>query len=463
MAYLIFFLSLAAIFLMTRIEPMRDWSRCLRIKPGISILLLIAFAVTFLGGVQETASEEVAVPGGMRLARFLVLVVLFLLIATKLMGRLTAFRHAGSATKFMLLYAVIAMWSASYSVSPLISLWKGFEVFVLVLVGIYIASELKQWEDLRWLNNILMLLMLFFVLSALLGVVLAPGEAFAKLELSSAIVVRGLAPPLNSNSLTQFSALLVVMALAFALNADKNRGKLGIWVVILLAGAVMLLGHSRTSIFSGILAAGGVLYFGRHRFIALLAAAGGVIALTLTEVVLQYIYRGQSQEVFISMSGRTYFWELIWKVFIDSPILGHGFYAAQRTLMSVSSVDNTYLEVLLGIGLVGLVAFVIPIIIVAVQLLLSIPKKTRPKREKMLWLQLMGLFVLLFVRSLTGPSFQVMHPNLVMFMMLLIGVQAYRRLKSGPLDMKEDLDKNVARVQTGRESGRVLQHKTHNL
>lgn len=463
MAYLIFFLSLAALFLMTRMEPMRGWARWLRAKPGMSILLLAAFTVTFLGGVQEAASEDLAVPGGVRTVRFIVFVAIFLVVAAKLMGRLTAFRHAGSAAKFMLLYAVIAMWSASYSVSPLISLWKGFEVFVLVLVGICIASELRQWEDLRWLNNMLMLLMFFFVLSALLGVVLAPGEAFARLELSSAIVVRGVAPPINSNTLTQFSALLVVMALAYALNAEIKRGKLGIWVVILLAVTVMLLGHSRTSIFAGILAAGGVLYFGRHRLIAVLAAAGGVAALTLTEVVLQYIYRGQSQEVFVSMSGRTYYWEPIWKAFIDSPIFGHGFYAAQRTLMGISSADNTYLEVLLGIGIVGAVVFVIPVIIVSMQLLMSIPRKTRPKTEQVLWLQLMALFVLLFVRSLTGPSFQVMHPNLVMFMILLVGVQAYRRLKSEPLDVKKDLAKNVAHVPVQGEGGRVPQRKARIL
>jgi O-antigen ligase len=148
------------------------------------------------------------------------------------------------------------------------------------------------------------------------------------------------------------------------------------------------------------------------------------------------------------MTGRTYFWERAWsEVFLSSPILGNGFYAAHRSLLMTSSVDNTYLAVLLGNGIVGLIIFVVPVIVVAMQLLLSRPNKTQPKTERMLWLQLMALFVLLIVRSITGPSFQFLHSNLVMFMMLLIGMQAYRRLRRTPVDTKSSLNKNIPPVQ----------------
>jgi O-antigen ligase len=451
MTYLIFFTSLIAVFIFTRPKSTRELLNCIKTKPGPAILLIILFAVTFLGdftGESEMmATRQLAIPSGVRMARFIMVVGIFLIVFIRLLGRSSAFRQAGMAAKFMLFYAILALASAIYSIHAIVTLWKGFELFVFVLAGIYLASELKRWEDLRWLNNMLMLVMLFLVVSALTGVVLAPGEAFKKLELSSSIVIRGLAPPINANSLTQFSALLMVMALASALDAEKNHSRMGIWVIVGLATTAMLLSHSRTSLFAGILAAGAVLYFGGRKTIAFLAAAGGMAAYTMTDIVMDYVLRGQSEEVFTSLTGRTYFWKSAWGVFLESPFIGKGFYAAHRSLMNVSSVDNTYLAVLLGNGIIGLIIFIVPIIIVAMQLLLTIPNKTHPKAEKILWLQLMVLFVLLIVRSTTGPSFQSLHANLVMFMMLLIGAQAYRRLRRRPVDTKNNLNKNIRPVQ----------------
>ena len=393
-------------------------------------MLVVAFTTPFLGGAQATASSDIGIPSGIRLVRFFVLILLFLWVTNGILKRPGCFRYAGTAAKFMLLYAIFAMFSAIYSVSPVISLWKGFEVLVLVLVGFYVAGELNKIRDVQWLMDTLAFIMLFLIISVLVGVVLAPSLVFVKLTLSSSIVVRGIAPPLNPNSLTQFAALLAVFMFIFAVNKDKTRpvGK-GMWILFALAVTSMLLGHSRTSIFAGILAAGGVLFFGRHRVLALFMAIGGSLVMLLSEVVENYIYRGQTEDVFLSMSGRTFFWERAWAVFEESPLFGHGFYAAQRSLMGVSSVDNTYLEVLLGIGILGLIVFILPIATSAFSLLMTRPHKNESKEMVRVWLQLMVLFVLLFVRSLTGPSFQVMHPNLVMFMMLLVGVAAYSRIK----------------------------------
>jgi hypothetical protein len=73
----------------------------------------------------------------------------------------------------------------------------------------------------------------------------------------------------------------------------------------------------------------------------------------------------------------------------------------------------------------------------------------------------MTLFALLFVRAITGPSFQVMHVNLSMFMMLLIGTQAYRRLSRMPLDMKQNA--YVLSAVTPGEGRRILQRKARKL
>ena len=462
MAYIIFVASLLVLFAFTRFRPVRLWWHSLRDHGAASWMLLTAFIVPFLGGVQATAAGGIGIPTGIRLVRFFVVILLFLWVASNMIKRMRCFPMAGAAAIFMLLYSIIAMLSALYSVGPVISLWKGFEVFVLVLTGIYLASELKTATDIQWLMDALAFFMLFLVISVLLGVVLAPGEVFVRLTLSSAIVVRGIGPPINPNSLTQFAALLAVFSFINVIDGKARRrvGK-GIWIVFGMAVIAMLLGHSRTSIFAGILAAGGVLFFGRHRLLAIVMALGGTLVMLLSEVVESYIYRGQSQDVFLSMSGRTHFWDRAWEVFIQSPIFGHGFYAAQRSLMGVSSVDNTYLEVLLGVGILGLAAFVIPIVLAAFNLLRSRPRKSDSGTMTRLWLQLMTLFVLLFVRSLTGPSFQVMHPNLVMFMVLLIGIAAYRRIRhQAPVAGSTSSIKDDGPVGPARLKNRILRRKS---
>ena len=61
--------------------------------------------------------------------------------------------------------------------------------------------------------------------------------------------------------------------------------------------------------------------------------------------------------------------------------------------------------------------------------LLSIPVRKDLPAYKLLWLELMSLFIIILVRSFTAPSFQVMHPALVMFMVLIVCVAALRRLR----------------------------------
>jgi O-antigen ligase len=71
-------------------------------------------------------------------------------------------------------------------------------------------------------------------------------------------------------------------------------------------------------------------------------------------MVVEFIYRGQNKIAFLSLSGRTEFWPIVWNEINKSPFVGHGYYAAQRIGLGVSSVDNTYLEGNMGVGIIGL-------------------------------------------------------------------------------------------------------------
>jgi O-antigen ligase len=334
----------------------------------------------------------------------------------------------GCGTIWMALYAIIAMFSFTYSSFPLLSLWKGFEVFSLVCLSIFVGNGIREDQDIHDIINMISLILLFLVLTALIGMLINPSVAFPKMQSrgTMAFALQGVFPSINANTLSQISGMLASLALCWILRPGPVTVKLGSLLIFLCAFTCLLLAHSRTSLFAFFINIGFLLFMFQKRLIA-------VIVLWLIPLVFflgsyikyiqDYIMRGQSIEVFSSLTGRTTFWPLVWEKISESPIFGHGFYASQRTTWNISSVDNTYLEVMLGVGLIGLLFFSLAIYSLSFNIW-----KTRPSKFKVgvgsirhfLWLEIVVIFSFLFLRSLTGPSFQVLHPNLVVFVILLI-------------------------------------------
>jgi O-antigen ligase len=286
-------------------------------------------------------------------------------------------------------------------------------------------------EGLHWLMNILNLLLLYIVLTVYAGLALYPGEAIKDVEY---LGVKGLIPMLNPASVGSLSALLAVCAVgSIVYKLPSKKQTLGIWVVLLIAVGALILAHTRTPIFSAAVAIVIMLVLGRHyrlMFLTVLVSAVLIFAMSL-DSILEYIYRGQTHESLVGLTGRTYYWEeRIWPKILLSPVIGHGYYAAQRVLLGVNSTDNAYLEVLLGLGFIGLSVFLMPVFLVMKALTRTHPRGDMPIANKLLWAQIMGIFTIIVIRALTGVAFQVQHPLLVIYMMTLIGSAALLRLNN---------------------------------
>ena len=161
---------------------------------------------------------------------------------------------------------------------------------------------------------------------------------------------------------------------------------------------------------------------------ALLVLASGAILTAVTH----YLLRGQSEEVFSHMTGRVDFWEQVLPYVFRSPLFGYGYYAATRVMFHVPGTDNTYLTILLGGGIILLTLFLIPIIIVMWHLFDSRPGrlgKNLTTEHRLVWIQTVGLFTLLFVRSTTGPSFDANHYNLILFLVCTITASVLHRAR----------------------------------
>jgi O-antigen ligase len=80
-------------------------------------------------------------------------------------------------------------------------------------------------------------------------------------------------------------------------------------------------------------------------------------------VAEEYLKRGQNADAIGSLSGRLEWWEFGWQEFVKSPWIGMGAYTARFTVLArfgeqgASTVHNTYLEAVLGVGILGLLPF----------------------------------------------------------------------------------------------------------
>lgn len=433
--FIIFFSTITVIVLLGAFRLVREWWSAFLKKPFYTLLIVLAISTPFLGNPQG-GNIESYMPDAVRLVRIAIIGLLFLICSFILLTKTTSIRNAGSPAKWMIIYGLAAILTTAYSIDPMLTAWKGLEVLTLVLVGIILSNQIKTIDDITWLLGILSVIILFMVVSILVGFVLYPSIASAQFDVatgSMAFAISGIFPLINANSVSQFGAFLATISLTMLLSRGKKSYSPGAWIILSLAIVTAVLGHSRTSIISGTLAVLTILVFGKYYLLASISFFIGLIAFIFTSasvLVSEYIYRGQSQEVFESLSGRTFFWEKVWDTFSQAPMLGHGFYAGQRVMFGVSSVDNTYLEVALGMGIVGLVIFIIPIFKTALTLYKTRPKQNDASTESTIWLQLLSLFIILVIRSMSGPSFQVMHHNLVIYMIMIVSVSSFARLRT---------------------------------
>lgn len=441
---------------LSRIEPVRTWLRSARTHPLVTLLLVLMFVSLFLT-VEAGARLKVTDIDHNRLARILLLLGLAAFSGLGIVLRLGRMRLPGLSILFMMVFSLFAMLSYFYSVNPILSLWKGFEVFASVLVFTFFVTRVRTIVDVENILNTLWLILLVLVVSALVGGVYEPSMAFVRqlggLGGRFAFEYWGVFPQIHPNSLSQWGALLGAVGICYALSTNRPGDRLSALFVSGLGLAALLLAHSRTSLIALVVALAVVFIAGKRKTLGLGLALLAAILMSIPQIyetVEGYVVRGQTQQAFKSLSGRTEYWPIVLDVYSQSPIIGHGYYAGHRqyvsdgrVLLSSSSVDNTYLEVLVDLGIVGLLFIVGAILAVGLNLL-RWKAGTVPEIPENRWnamrLSMLSLFVIVMVRSFTGPTFQVLHPNLILFLALAltssIGAHAVRylprKLATGP-------------------------------
>jgi O-antigen ligase len=389
---------------------------------------LLFFSLFYLGG-ERSYSELIDYKRGLR-------IIIYLYIAwsvwANLLIRRFPFNTINLTSKTMLAYAIIAMATSAYSPDRLITLWKGFEVFVHVSMAFALSAKIKKTDDLKYALDMLCLVLLFFIINLSISGILFSEEAFhtymfAEYSFQTHFALTGVFPKIHPNSSSQIGAMFALIGVSYLMINEIGRRRQNAIICLIFGVTIMLLGHARTSNIAFflvlafiILSSGKIKNKWIFVFFVFAFFSLALLMNELMEVVYAYLRRGQTQDELLSLTGRTYMWQMAIKDFLKEPWIGYGYYSASKEISSRiitggSNIDNTYLNVLIGGGVI--LAF--PLILSAIHTLISLwktKKKTNSSTKRIIWTQTTGIFLLIFIRSFSGPTFDANHFNLMMFL-----------------------------------------------
>ena len=394
-------------------------------KRWFSLPVLLLFALLFWPVDPGQAYGGDVGLGLQRLVRIVILGGLFVVLLPRFIKHFPLTKR--SVLNWYFLYVVTCFVSAMYAPDWREALWKSIELLVVFMIAAVVRIDVRRrtltLDDILSVYLLLLFVVIFF---ALVGWVTFPTYAFDQWafeeSLSQSKSLGGIAPRTNPNSLGQFSGMIFFAGVMYWYLGGKGFHRESA-LFVLLGGIALVLAHSRTSLASVALLSALVLFIGGRTKGRLLLFIAALLVVTFFPLLFEYYMRGQDIDQFRSLSGRVYMWEIALASIVDNPWFGIGM-AGHKKLnielgMEFSSVDSTYVEALVNVGFVGAIFLIIFILVVLFRVSTVLIHELWSRRTLNLTLVIVcGFAFLMFIRSVTGPSFQALHWNLVMLLTL---------------------------------------------
>jgi O-antigen ligase len=321
-------------------------------------------------------------------------------------------------------FCLVALASSIWSVDPQVTALKAvilitFYVSVIRLISTYPTREAALRGTVTMVHVLLVWIALQWFFLPSLTYVVDPTTGLRRLN--------GMLPMISANPLSYLSLMGIVAALLKIGPAWTVRHASLRFLLIVLYGLELLATGTRSALVIGILVVTTSLVFAlRHRpimvsMVSLLSTAGGIVAYTASSVVREFMIRGESEQGLMTLTGRTD----IWRVAIDSwvmrPWQGYGYYAGHRIGLpglqgngSLSNLDNTWIESLVDVGVIGTCALALCMLALSLHLL----RWRTEQWELKLWTCLTVLYGLIV--SFVNPTLQTPGSNALLLGMVLI-------------------------------------------
>ncbi len=357
--------------------------------------------------------------------------------------------------------ALISVSSALWSVYPAWTGYKSLEYLVDLALVAMIVTEGREWSDYKTLFDCTLLLTIASMAAVWLGVVIAPSQALLQGVGTLGIQMQGVMPVISANGVGDLGAVTALIGYRRLMSSGKSRRAL--YAFVMGAGLVTLILAQARSALAGLVVGIVILHIVSRRA-ALLAGFGGVAVLLVVfsgagGTLWSYFLRGQSPELFASLSGRKDWWAAGWAAFLDSPLIGYGGYAGSRFVVitklgngELSSIHNALLEILLGTGILGFIPFAVAVVSVW-WLLFRYVRGGTLHEQSLLW-EAAALMGYATTRAYFTTAF-VWHPDLV-FLQVLALTEFTRRHAGCPRNHRKPAGQTYISVATAGDRSPVV-------
>lgn len=428
------------IFVLSRFSPVREWSRAAYDNKFWLLVTCVVWSLLLWPEGVDEVYEATMELGALRLARVLFFLLLSVILSFYFINKLRSRVVSCAALSAYLAYTVVCLASTLYSPDQLQTVWKSFELLVSVLFGYALLQQTRgrpdKAADLVYGSAFFLLV---FSVCSLVGGVLFPDIAYGISESAGELdtgtrSMGGIIPRINANTLGQIAGTITCLGL-IELVGKSEKKKLGALIIIAVGCVTLLFAHSRTSFLAFLLLFPVVLLAMKRFSVMLFLFSLGIASVPFgLSLFWEHLARGQTVDQFYSMSGRIYVWERAFEAFLANPWLGLGFYAGHKSLdlsgilSAHSTIDNTHLESLVNVGILGTVFLTLFALIIVRDLgvvLRRLGKSENEDLKAILFILTMTGFIL--VRSLTGPTYQVLHINLYIMLFCAVCLAVFRR------------------------------------
>jgi O-antigen ligase len=317
-------------------------------------------------------------------------------------------------------YALVSVVSTAWSVYPAWTLYKSVEYFVDLALVAAILVAAPSTENYKTLFDWTWLLYGLQLASVWTGALVWPQAALQRDVGLIGVQLYGVLPVVHANAVGDISAALGIVATRRLLLGSPAESNRALYFSIFGASLVSLvLSQTRSAIVGFVLGAVLLLFLSRRLVTIALLTVGSFLAgmTTVPDILRVYFLRGQTVALFQSFTGRVSWWEYAWQRFMEQPLAGYGAYAGGRFAVmehlgatTSYGMHNTYMEVIVGTGLWGLLPLLLALLGIWWVLIRAFPRSSTTPLGRGLVAEALALLVLLTIRSFFETRL-IWHPS----------------------------------------------------
>ena len=273
------------------------------------------------------------------------------------------------------------------------------------------------------------------IASVWIGALLLPGDALNHLERSPLPwQIRGVLPAVSSNGIGTTAVIVGVwsFALLFSRREEPAPRRWFLLAAVPVSVVTLVFAQYRTgyvAIVAGMLT---VLLLRRRAVAAWVIAGALLVAATWGAVVVEraqpVVLRGASVEDAAKLSSRIQWWSDALPIWRESPLIGKGLLTATRfeVLAEIgrtrtSTIHGTWIEVLVGTGILGLSLLVVAVVTITWR---AFVEAVRPAGR----LVPIALMVVVLIRGITGSTIEVFGPPYLLALTFAVSIPPRRLL-----------------------------------